>query len=152
MAKPKFSVQHFIACLNAAWEGSPGSRTARTLEGVHHIFVVPPGAEPPFSFGEVWLYVRLFRTNQSEGRREFSVRLIWLDALGGPQHVFIRPLMPVRFSNQEPVANVAWAVRPVVFPGVGQYEFRLRARTRRKWSGTKHAIVAREFITIERHP
>jgi len=152
MVKPKFSVQHFVACLNAAWEGLPGPLTARTLEGVHHVFAVSPSTEPPFSFDEIWLYARLLRTNQAEGRRRFSVRLIWLDAPGGPRHVFIRPLMPVRFSNQEPVANVAWAIRPTVFPGLGQYEFRLRARTRRRWSGTNHAIVAREFVRIERHP
>jgi hypothetical protein len=151
MARPKFSVQHFVACLNAPWEGLPGPRTPRTLEGVHHVFAVPSGAEPSFSFDEIWLYARLFRTNQAEGRREFSVRLIWLDAPGSARHVFIRSLTPVRFSNREPIANVAWSLRPTLFPGLGQYEFRLRARVRR-WSRTKHAIVAREFIRIERQP
>ena len=148
MARPKFSVQHFVACLNAAWEGLPGPRTARTLEGVHHVYAIPSNAEPPFSFDDFWLYARLFRTNLAEGVREFSVRLIWLDAPAGPRHVSTRPLTSVRFSDREPIANAAWSYRPALLPGRGQYEFRLRVRTR-KWSRTRHAVVAREFIRIE---
>jgi hypothetical protein len=107
MARPKFYVQHFVACLNAAWEGLPGPRTARTLEGVIHRFGVPPSAEPEFLFDEVWLYARLFRTNQGEGTREFSIRVVWLDAPGGAREVLTQRFTPVRLSNVEPVANVA---------------------------------------------
>jgi hypothetical protein len=67
MPRPKFVVQHFVACQNVSWEGLPGPRTARTLEGVIHCFGVAPTAEPEFEFPEVWLYARLFRTNQVEG-------------------------------------------------------------------------------------
>jgi hypothetical protein len=108
---------------------------------------VPPAAEPLFVFDEMWLYARLFRTNQGEGRREFSVRVVWLDAPGAPADVLTRRLTPVRFSNAEPVANAAWALRPVTFPGLGQYEFRLRTRVRWRWR-----IVAREYIRIGRQP
>lgn len=151
MAKPKFSVQHFVACLNAAWEGLPGPRTARTLEGVHHAFTVSPSAEPPYSFDEIWLYARLFRTDQTEGRRDFSVRTVWLDAPGGAREVLTQRLTPVRLSNAEPVANAAWSIRPMTFPGLGQYEFRLRTRVR-QFAGSRWLVVAREYIRIEKHP
>jgi hypothetical protein len=148
MARPKFSVQHFVACLSVSWEGFPGSKTARTLEGVIHRFSVATGAEPGFEFDEVWLYARLFRSNQVEGTRQFSVKLVWLDAPGGARDVLSRPLSIVRFTNAEPIVNMAWALRPIEFPGLGQYEFRLRTNVRRR-VGTAQRIVAREFIQIE---
>jgi hypothetical protein len=149
MARPKFSVQHFVACLKAAWEGQPGPRTARTLEGVIHRFGVPPVAEPTFFFDEVWLYARLFRTNQIEGTRAFSVRLLWLDSPGGAIAVWTRRVSNVRFSNAEPVANVAWALRPVEFPGLGLYEFQLRVR---RGARIRRRVIAREYIRIEHQP
>ena len=45
VARPKFFVQHFIACLNTAWQGPPGPRTYRDLEGVSDAYFVPPGTE-----------------------------------------------------------------------------------------------------------
>lgn len=49
MANPKFSVQHFVACLNAPWEGTPGPNTLRTLGGVGYVYRVPPD-----TFGSLW--------------------------------------------------------------------------------------------------
>jgi hypothetical protein len=65
--------------------------------------------------------------------------------------VFTRPLTPVRFSNAEPIANAAWSLRPVGFPGLGRYEFQLLTSARH-WSGTVERVRAREFIRIERQP
>jgi len=151
MARPKFSVQHFIACSNAVWEGLPGSNTPRTLEGVIHRFTVAPGAEPSFEFDEIWLYARFFHSNQVEGIRKFSVKIVWLDAPGGSRDVFSRPLSTVRFSNAEPIVNIAWSLRSIAFPGLGRYEFRLRTSSR-NWSGPVNRIEAHEFIRIERLP
>jgi hypothetical protein len=151
MARPKFTVQHFIACLNAAWEGIPGSNTARTLEGVIHKFSVIPGSEPSFEFDDLWLYARFFHRNQVEGIRRFSVKIVWLDAPGGGRDVFSRSLSTVRFTNGDPIVNIAWSLRSITFPGVGRYEFRLRTRNR-SWSGSVNRIVAREIIRIEQLP
>lgn len=76
MARPKFRVHHFIACRNVPWEGTPGPITPRTLETVTSVYSVSPGAEAPFTFPEFWLYARLYRTNQGEGRRSFSVVVV----------------------------------------------------------------------------
>ena len=43
MARPKIEVKQFVVCRGAPWEGVPGPRTARTLEGVCHRIGVPPG-------------------------------------------------------------------------------------------------------------
>ena len=151
MAKPKFYVQHFVACLNAAWEGTPGPAAPRTLEGVSHRLGVPTLAEPDFEFEELWLYTRLYRTNLGEGLRGFSVSLVWHDDPAGERVVFTRQLSPVRLSNAYPVASVAWPLRPVAFPGLGLYEFRLLAIGQR-WAGPIERIVAREYLRIERVP
>jgi hypothetical protein len=58
MARPKFSVQHFVACLNAAWDGFPGPDTSRTLERVAFRYSIPPDAEFPFEELEFWVYAR----------------------------------------------------------------------------------------------
>ncbi|HJZ54365.1 MAG TPA: hypothetical protein VKE74_05380 [Gemmataceae bacterium] len=137
--------------LNAAWDGTPGPNTPRTLETVHYIYGIPPDAEFPFTFEEFWLYARLFRTNQAEGEREFSVRGVWLDAPNRPRTVIRRLLGQVRFTNAHPVQNIAWVLRPLKVPGLGQYEFRLRCRSRTSGQDVER-IVAREFIRIERTP
>jgi hypothetical protein len=78
MPRPRFVVKHFIACTNASWEGLPGPRTARTLEGVSYAYKVPPDAESPVI--EFWLYSRLLLLNRVSGERRFSVDIYWLDA------------------------------------------------------------------------
>lgn len=47
MARPRFVVKHFIACLNAKWDGPPSAFTTRTLENVSHVYPVPPLTEAP---------------------------------------------------------------------------------------------------------
>lgn len=151
MARPKFHVQHFVACLSVSWDGTPGPNTPRTLEGVCHSYGVPPDVELPVIFEVLWLFARLFRTNQKDGSRDFSVAVIWLDNPTGPRLVTRRPLGQVRLSTAHPIADVAWALRGLRLPGFGRYEFRLRCATRtRIRSG--HLIVAREYIRIERQP
>jgi hypothetical protein len=151
MARPKFSVQHFVACLGVSWEGLPGPNTPRTLEGVCYQYGVPPSTEPPIAFEILWLFVRLFRTNNAEGSRGFSVNVVWLDHPGGSRLVVRRDLGQLRLSNAHPVADVAWAIRNLRLPGFGRYELQLRCLSR-KVTGLKRRIVAREYIRIERIP
>ena len=152
MARPNFVVQHFIAALRVEWEGPPGPNTARTLEGVTHRFAVVASAEPPFEFEELWLYARLYRTNNVEGVRRLAVRLAWLDRPAGEPLVRgAWPLVPVRFTNAYPTVNVAWAFRPVTLPGLGLYEWRLVTPARRLGRPVAR-VIAREYIQIERAP
>ena len=74
MARPRFHVQHFVACLNAVWQGPAGPRTHRDLEGVGFIYAVPPGTEAP-EFPELWLYSRLYLTNGVVGTRRLSIEV-----------------------------------------------------------------------------
>jgi hypothetical protein len=151
MARPKFRVQHFIACLNAAWEGFPGPGTLCTLEGVGYAYRLPPDAEFPFEELEIWLYARFYRTNGGVGRRQFSVDVYWCDAPGGAVRVGGRRLGSIRFSGQQPVVSAAWPVRPMIFPGTGLYEFRLLTEVRRVW-GVEDRPVLSEFIRVEKSP
>ena len=117
-----------------------------------HRFAVPASAEPPFEFEELWLYARMFRTNQAEGLRTFTARLVWLDSPPGERRVRdVWPLTPVRFTDALPVANVAWAIRPVTFPGLGLYEWRL-VTPARKLGRVVSRVVAREYLQLERAP
>jgi hypothetical protein len=151
MARPKFSVQHFMACLNVAWEGIPGPNVPRTLEGVCHQYSVPFSVEPPIVFEALWLFVRLFRTNDLQGYREFSASVIWLDHPDGRLLVTRRLLGQIRLSNAHPIADVAWAIRNLRLPGFGQYEIQLRCLSRTVL-GPKWRIADREYIRIERMP
>jgi len=92
MARPKFVVQHFLACLNTRWEGLPPPLPPMTLEGVSYIYRVPPGTESP-EFEEFWLYSRLFLTNGVDGTQKFLIELA-----GPNQKVMLsQPLGAVRF-------------------------------------------------------
>jgi hypothetical protein len=145
MARPKFFVQHFIACRNAAWDGPPGPNTTRTLEQVGFLYRVPPGTEAP-EFEEFWLYARMFVTNGATGRRTFSVEIA---RTGVPeQQAFdTRSLGSVEFRNPTAAVNVAWALRPLRFPSVGDYTFRLMCEVSAVLK-TEWRVVAREFIRI----
>src|SRR5690242_11163794 len=151
MARPKFHVQHFIACLNAPWEGIPGPNTPHTLETVSFVYGVPQDTEFPVRFEELWFYCRLFLQNAAGGVREFSIETVWQDAPGGEQVVRTDRLAFVSFRPDRPVVNRAWVMRPIDFPGPGGYEFRLLLHSR-DWSGPIVRRVSREFIRIEYRP
>jgi hypothetical protein len=151
VARPKFSVQHFVACLNAPWEGVAGAHTLRTLEGVGYRYPVAPFEESPFD-RDFWLYARLFRVNNGDGERRFGVRVVWLDAPGGERVVQWRWLGFVRFSDQHPVQSPAWRTGRLQLPGLGRYQFRLYVLSRAEWGRPMRRRVATEHIVLERGP
>lgn len=149
MARPKVHVQHFVACLNAAWDGPVGPRTLRTLERVGYWYTVPPDTEFPVEELEFWVYARFYREGSVNGSRRFSLEVFWHDAAGGPARIGGRALGPVRFSDRHPVVSVAWPVRPLVFPGAGLYEFQLYVERNRRW-GSENRLLRSEFVCIQR--
>jgi hypothetical protein len=151
MAKPKFSVQHFVACLNAAWDGAPGPRTSRTLERVGYEYAIPSDTEFPFEELEFWTYARFYRLDAVNGSRSFSLDVFWHDAPGGITRIGGRSLGSVRFTDRFSVVSAAWPVRPLVFPGEGLYEFQLLLDLRRSW-GIEYKPLRGEFVRIVRQP
>ena len=155
MARPKFFVQHFMACRNAPWEGVAGPLTLRTLEGVGYRYTVPPDTEfPTEHLADFWLYARLILTNAVEGNRRFSLDVIWRDADGvtdRERSVWTdpKPLGTVRFSAARPVVNIGWKASPLVIPGTGRYTFRLYCRFD-GWNGPERRTVAEEYVLVER--
>ncbi|WP_439626307.1 hypothetical protein [Gemmata sp.] len=150
-ARPKFHVQHFVACLNAAWEGAPSPRTLRTLEGVGHAYLIPPDTEFPFEEIEFWVYARFYRIGSGSGLRNFALETLWHDAPSGVRSVGSRSLGSVRFNDRSRVVSAAWPVRPLVFPGTGTYEFQLQVELVRSW-GVERKALRSEFVGIERQP
>jgi hypothetical protein len=149
MAKPKFYVQHFVACLNAAWDGVAGPQTSRTLERVGYWYTVPPDTEFPFEGLEFWVYAPLYRVGAVNGSRTFSLQVYWHDAPGGVARIGDRSLGAVRFSDRYPVVSAAWRVHPVVYPGAGLYEFQLLIELNRVWGQESRALRS-EFVRIVR--
>jgi hypothetical protein len=149
MARPKFHVQHFVACLNAAWDGVAGPRTSRTLERVGYWYAIPPDTEFPFEELEFWVYARFYRVGSVNGTRDFSLDVFWHDAPTGVVQVGGRSLGSVRFSDQHAVVSAAWPVRPLVFPGEGMYEFQLLVELRRAW-GSERKVLGSEFVRLAR--
>lgn len=146
MARPKFVVQHFIGCRNAPWDGPPGPKSTRTLEQVGYYYRIPPGTETP-EFEEFWLYARLFLMNGVSGRREFVVEIA---RSGVPEHPAfdVRTLGRVELRGSLPVVNAAWVLRPLRFPSVGEYVFRLMYRVTTRIR-TEWRVAAREWIRLE---
>jgi hypothetical protein len=151
MTVPEFTVQHFLVCQSVAWEGPAGPRTLRTLEGVGYRIVVPPAAEPDFEFEVLWVYSRLIRRNHVEGKTLFRIVAIWHDGPRPPRRVWAYQLLPVRMTSHQDVVEIAWPLRPAVFPGLGRFELRLQwhssASIGRRWR-----TMARDFLLIERRP
>lgn len=151
MARPKFYVKHFIACLSAAWDGPAGPDTSRTLEGVNYLLRVPPHTEFPYEQPELWLYARFIRTNDVVGDRELNLELWWHDAPGGETRLSVDTVGPVRFAQDRPVVARAWVIRPLLFPGEGLYEFRLLDKRRR--AGVKsRRLIANEYLRVVKAP
>ncbi|MCI0703626.1 MAG: hypothetical protein L0241_21300 [Planctomycetia bacterium] len=149
MARPKLVIKHFIVCRAAPWEGPPGPHKPRTLEGVCHRIGVPPATEFPFEVEELWSYLRVFNMNAGAATIPFFLTLLWNDAPGRPQRLWTRPYAQIAFRSNRGVVEVAHSIRPVVFPGLGWYEFWLSRELRLRWK-TRRLIVAREELLIAR--
>lgn len=150
MARVKFSVQHFVACLNAGWDGMPGPKTSRTLERVGYLYIVAPNTEFPCQEFEFWLYARFYRVGELNGTTgKLSIKVYWHDAPEGLRYLDERDLGSVRFSDRQPVVNTAWPLQGFLFPGQGLYEFQLTLERNRPW-GNEDRLIRQEFIRIEK--
>jgi hypothetical protein len=148
MPKPKIRLQHFIACSNILWEGLPGPKTSRTLEGVNHRVSFPPDTEPPLVIKYLWFYARLFRVNREIGTLRFRLEIQWYDHPNGEETYQHWDLDPVIIRGNGGVVNVAWLVRDLSLPGWGWYGFKLLLI--RKRFGVEHHVFLREdFLLLE---
>lgn len=136
MARPKFHVQHFLACPDVvATRAVPDS--PYTLRDVSYHFDVPASQEWPVRLDELWLYVRFFN---GRGTGYFAVDVAWVDSPDGVEEVCSFDPIAVVFPT-DPVHNRAWRVSTVWYPGPGRYRFRLRRSGRR-------GVLAAEHINI----
>jgi hypothetical protein len=159
-----FDVVVFLVCRRIESEGQrgPGSlaRLPYTLEGVTYTFRFDdPSTEPPAEIGELWLYTRFSRTSPSGFRRRMGLRVFALDDRNRRTPVPYPADPPTskpfdlgefNFPDHSPVTSVPSAVRGLVLPRRGRYEFRLLVRRRRPhWRGPEWRHVASHYITVE---
>lgn len=159
-----FDVVVFLACRQATPEGprGPGAtfRLPYTLEGVSYTYRFDdPAVEPPAAIGELWLYLRFFRRRGTAfTHRRFGLRVLAINADGSRVRVPY-PAGPgsapfdlgrVPFPAGQPVVNWTFAVRDLVLPRRGQYEFRLLVRRRSAtWRGWSWGRVGSHYLLVE---
>jgi hypothetical protein len=147
MPRTTFTTKHFLACLAVSWEGSPGAKTRRTLEGVGYNVEMGEGVEPPFVLSEIWFFARFYRTGDSAGPRRFRiVQRRTHNTHSVPKVTF--ELGDVSFVKPDGVVDVAWPIRSVEFRAGGQYEFRLQSLRRTKL-GLRWKTESVEYLGIE---
>ena len=152
MPQPKFAVQHFIACSGVSWYGRAGPKPPYTLEEVGFEFPVERDAEPPFDFSELWLYVRLYRTNSTVGDRRFSIGIYRVMPDGTERLIRIQKGQSITVRNPNRIVyERVWVLRDVKFPALGSYTIRLLCRYR-KWSQWTTRSIATEYIEVWRKP
>ena len=159
-----FEVVVFVACRNAVPEGSrgPGAtlRLPYTLEGVSYTYQFDdPATEPPASVGELWLYLRFSRRRGTAfTRRRFGLQVFALNDDGSSAQVPYPAgaassdpfdLGDVPFPANQAAVNWVFAVRDLVLPRRGRYEFRLLVRRRRlTWQGDWWVHVGSHHIAV----
>ena len=159
-----FEVVVFLVCRQATPEGARGpgalARLPYTLEGVTYTFRIDdPAAEPPFHGPELWLYLRFNRTSPVGFFRRFGLRVLALDDQNARTPVPY-PATPAatdpfdlgdfNFPTHSPVTSMAVAVRDLVLPRRGRYEFRLLVRRNKpNWRGSQWRWVASHYIAVE---
>ncbi len=160
-----FEVVVFLACRRASPEGSrgPGAsfRLPYTLEGVSYVFQTDdPAAEPPFAFGEFWLYLRFFRRRGTAPvTRRFGLRVFAINAdnsrtliphPAGSTSADPYDLGDVPFPANQPAVSWTFPVRNVLFPRRGQYEFQLLVRrSKPTWRGNWWHHIGSHYIVVE---
>jgi hypothetical protein len=160
MASPNFEVAVFLACRSVQTEGvqGPGSllRQSYTLEGVSYVYHINALQGAPYSIEELWLYLRLVRTNLVAGTRELGLKV--LSVLDDGRRVNTTPgrilkLGSVSLPKTAPVVSVVKAIRQLEVPRTGRFELRLYKRlAKSNWRGRQWARVASHFLAVEFQP
>ncbi len=159
-----FDVVVFLVCRRVEPQGQrgPGSlaRLPYTLEGVTYTLRFDdPSIEPPAEIGELWLYTRFSRTSPTGFRRHIGLQVFALDDRNNPTPVPYPADPPTtepvdlgefHFPDHSPVTGVPSAVRGLVLPRRGRYEFRLLVKRRKPdWRGSEWRQVATHYIAVE---
>jgi hypothetical protein len=136
-----------MACLAVHWDGTPGPKTKRTLEGVGYHLRMSPGMEPPFSISELWLFVRIFRFGEGRFKKRFRAKF-GRRTPRGLVDMWQHPLGIVETQIPNAILDRAWPIRPCIFPLSGAYEVRLQSLQRTeiglRWTTTKV-----EYFSVE---
>ena len=159
-----FDVIVFLVCRRIEPEGQRGpgalAKLPYTLEGVTYTFRFDdPAVEPPAEIGELWLYTRFSRTSPTGFKRHLGLQVFALDVQGtltpvpypdDPPTTEPFDLGEFNFPDHSPVTSVPSAVRGLVLPRRGRYEFRLLVKRRKPdWQGNEWRWVASHYIVVE---
>lgn len=131
-------VQHWIASLGTGVSTPVGGPSQYDLHGVCYSYTVPQGTPFPCSIPELCMFARFFG---GSGRRNFEVRVLWLDAPGGPRRLEIYGPYTVFFQPDALVRDYNFRLRNVPLQGAGRYAIRLRMLKPRR-------VLADEFLEV----
>jgi hypothetical protein len=112
-----------------------------TLHDVRYTFRVEPDCEFPYVEPELWLFVRFMF--EGRGKKDFIVRVVWLDAPGEEVDCGLFTLPLVAYRRGASVVSRAWRLNYVSFPGEGRYTFRL-------FNKITGPVLAQEYIEVRR--
>lgn len=153
MARPTFRAQLLVACLGvrptAQNEGSLSGHAAVQLDGVAYHYFIPPGAEWPVAVTNLWVYARLYRTNQEDGVRDDLELVIDREERAGVWRNVASEIVlsEVRLTSENPVVCAAWELPELTFPMPGLYALELWSR-RPKRRPRRKAV---EYIRLWSH-
>jgi hypothetical protein len=136
--RERLHIQHWIACLETAVPPPVTVPSQYNLHGVCYSYTVPSGTTFPCSVPRLDMFARFFG---GSGPTEFEVRVIWLDAPGGPRRLEVYGPVTVTFQPSVPVRDFSFRLRNVPLAGPGRYEIRLRMLNPRR-------TLATEFLEV----
>ncbi len=142
MAKPKFHVQHFVACPKIT-VGHAAPRNPYTLHDVKYTFDFDADREFPIVEPVLWTFVRIIFTGS--GVQDFVIQVVWLDSPAGEEECRFYMLPPIAYGTDNLVLSKAWKLSFLRFPGRGRYSLRLSTEANSR-------VLAEEFIEVRVQP
>ena len=139
MARRVYTVQHFIACSEVS-VALAGPDSPYTIRDALFIYNVPADREWPVRLDELWVFARFMNLDRP---REFYVRVVWMDAIGGEDEVSAFPPWVVRPHPGKAAVDRGWRIDATPFPGPGRYRLELCTEP-----GDR--VLANEYIQIRR--
>jgi len=146
MTRPKVRVQYMVASHTVR---QYGTNPTSDLLGVAYRIVYPPDTEFPVTVGQIDLFTRFYiRTAASD---DFFVRL-WSVGTDGLPEGLIDTFGPyhVDFPSDRTVLDRSFRVKYMTVARPGRYALCLSRRRNSNWRGDRWAVLATEYIAIER--
>ena len=145
MIKPRFAVQHWIACLGAQVDPPVGINNFYNLLGVGHVHSFAGDVEFPAVIPELNMFARFVN---GTGVAYFEMKVIWLDAPEGTRVIDSLGPLQITFRPGEPLRDTVFRFQAIPIDGIGRYMLKLeQLRSRRR-----NRELANEYLSVVQLP